>query len=333
MATDRARGTAEQVGDLGVGQSLEVAQHQHGLLSAGQLVQLTRQDDPLGVLLGEGGRRRRVGFEEGNWNLIHRVDLPPGWEIKTQLISPDSESTSFGPVGATDGEEPSTCQVDLWAPGRGDPTAGRADRTPVTVNGRPAYYSDDSQVAEVWGVSWEYQPGAFAVASCGDAELAEDVAAAERVRLETVPVRLPFRLRSLPRGYAGQVLFPPVANSEGRIPGGVQFTAPDNGGRPYFAVVVQPGRTEIPPGLAGWETDTIKGVPAVLSARDARLCLNLDRHTACIEAASGEAADLTRSLWAAGRRELLVDVAERLVVAQDPDNPDTWFPADRAIPD
>lgn len=272
-----------------------------------------------------------VGRVTGNWNLTHRVELPPGWEAKRHLISTDSEESGYGEVGIPN----AICEVRLYVPGRGDPTAARPDRTPVTVQGRPGSWADDSDITST-GLTWEYQPDAFAWVSCtpgdGTVDLATDVAFAERVRFETVPVRLPFRLRSLPRGYEGDVVLPMLTSSTEGSPAAAQFRATDEGRQPQtVGIVVNPGRTEIPPGLAGWETETIGGRPAVLSARDARLCLNLERHTACIEASAGDPADLTTSLWAEGRREVLVDVAERLVLAEDLDDQNTWFPANRAL--
>lgn len=250
-----------------------------------------------------------VGRVKGNWNLNHRVELPPGWEIKMQSISDDSESTNVGPLAGTGGpEEIIGCTVDVFGAVRGDPTSRRADRVPVTVNGKPAYYADNSSVESLEGVSWEYAPGAFAIASCGSDNRADSIAMAERVRFEPVEVRLPFRLKSVPRGYQAAFLAgPTLARSEEPFLGGVQWLHRDRGESPNFSVTLQAGRTDRPPGLPG--------------------------HTACIESGGGEPADLTNSLWPAGRRELLVDVAERLVFAKKIDDPVTWFPANRAIPD
>jgi hypothetical protein len=272
-----------------------------------------------------------VGRVKGNWNLNHRVEPPPGWEVRTQVITPDSEGTTLGAASRAATEEVSSCMVDVFGPDRGDPTARRADRTPVTVDGRPAFWSGQSDLEATQGVSWEYQPGAFALVSCGTGRASDDIAIAERVRFQPVPVRLPFRVRSLPTGYEPVFVAPPLASSEGTFLGGAQFRAENREVR-SFSVAVTPGRTDIPPGLPGWETDSVGGRRAVLSARDAKLCLNLEQHTACIQTAEGEAEDLTRSLWAAGRRELLVEVAKRLVIAEDLDDPGTWFPANRAVP-
>lgn len=276
-----------------------------------------------------------VGRVPGNWNLNHRVELPPGWEIKMQMISVDSESTTIGPVAAAGDPDDALCTVGVFAAELGDPTTRRAVRTPVTVNGRPAFYVESSTADSLAGVSWEYVPGAFALVSCGDDDRPASIATAEQVRFETVEVRLPFRFRSLPDGYEGETVFAPLTLADGPGPGAVVFRATEEGREPGgFEVVVEPGRTEVPPGQPGWETATIGGRAVVLSATDAELCLNTATQTACITATdAGEPADLTTSLWAAGRREFLVDLAERLVLAEDVDDPKTWFRANRAIPD
>jgi hypothetical protein len=268
----------------------------------------------------------------GNWNLIHRVDLPPGWEVKHQSISADSESSVVGPVSGGE-EETRNCQVIVFGSGRFDPTAQVPNGTRVTINGHPGFYSRDQIPGFFSGVTWEYRPGAYALVSCGDLPLARHVAMAERVRFEPVPVRLPFRLRSVPKGYQVRFVESPVRTSAETSLGAVQFvSATGSAAQPAFAVAVMPGTTEIPPAVPGWETETVAGRPAVLSARDAKLCLNTGSSTACIQATEGEPEDLTKSLWAAGRRELLLDVAKRLVLADDIDDTSTWFPANRALP-
>ena len=62
------------------------------------------------------------------------------------------------------------------------------------------------------------------------------------------------------------------------------------------------------------------------------LAVNVNGYTIRIEALGGEPEDLTRSLWPAGRRELLVSVAEDLKLARNLGDPQTWFKAQDAFP-
>lgn len=108
--------------------------------------------------------------------------------------------------------------------------------------------------------------------------------------------------------------------------GAVQLTASDKAASlSPVGVGLFAGSTDVPIGLPGWETDTINGVPAVPSARDGKLCLYTRGHTLCVEADDQEEpADLTKSLWPAGRRELLVEVSGHLTLAKSLDGPTTW---------
>ena len=88
----------------------------------------------------------------------------------------------------------------------------------------------------------------------------------------------------------------------------------------------------MPPGLPGYEEDRIAGYRAVLNGREHWLALNVDGYVVRIQAEGGEPAPLTTSLWPAGRRELLVSVAEDLRLARDLGDPQTWFDAQDVFP-
>lgn len=76
----------------------------------------------------------------------------------------------------------------------------------------------------------------------------------------------------------------------------------------------------------------MNGLPAVLSARDGRMCLNTQGHSVCVAAEGGEPADLTVSLWPVERRELLVEVVDHLKLATDLGDAQTGWNANRALP-
>jgi len=269
----------------------------------------------------------------GNWNQIHRVDLPAGWQVRNITVTADSESSEVGPPTASPDDQTGGCVTTVYGRGVGDPAAGADKRTPVEVNGIPGTYSTPGFDTN-GGVVWQYADDSWAQVSCADRQQSVDIA--ERVRFEVTTTRLPFELRSLPDGYQVRGVYPPVPDSDAQIFGAMDATSIDKRtDLRYFGVVVSAGTTEIPEHIAGWETDTIAGMPAVLSARDARLCLNppgSPSHTVCIESGEGTPADLTKSLWPAGRRELLVEVAESLKLAKNLDDQRTWFDANDALP-
>jgi hypothetical protein len=269
----------------------------------------------------------------GNWNQIHRVDLPTGWEVRSITVTADSESTGVGPPTASPDDQTGGCVITVYGRGVGDPAAGAVKRTPVEVNGRPGTYAPPGMETD-GGVLWQYADDSWAQASCDGREQSLDLA--QRVRFEVTTSRLPFELRSLPDGYQVRAVYPPVPGSPDALFGAIDATSLDQRkDLPAFGVVVSAGTTEIPEHIAGWESDTIAGMPAVLSARDGRLCLNppgSPTHTVCIESGEGTPADLTKSLWPAGRRELLVEIAESLKLAENLDDQRTWFDANDALP-
>jgi hypothetical protein len=85
-------------------------------------------------------------------------------------------------------------------------------------------------------------------------------------------------------------------------------------------------------GEPDYEEDRIGGRPALLNAREMWLTINVDGYSVRIETSGGEPADRTTTLWPAGRRELLVSVAENLEFARDIDDPQTWFDAQDVFP-
>ena len=269
----------------------------------------------------------------GNWNQIHRVDLPAGWQVRSITVSADSESSGVGPPTASPDDETGGCVTTVYGRGVGDPAGGAVKRTPVEVNGRPATYSKPGFETD-GGVVWQYAEDSWAQVSCDDRQQSVDLA--QRVQFAVTTTRLPFTLRSMPDGYQVRAVYPPHTGSSAPVLGALDATSLDQRkDLPYFGVVVSAGTTEAPEHLAGWETDTIAGMPAVLSARDGRLCLNppgTPSHTVCIESGEGTPADLTKSLWPAGRRELLVEIAESLKLAKNLEDQRTWFVANDTLP-
>lgn len=267
----------------------------------------------------------------GNWNLVHRVDLPPGWGVTSSTVSPDLELSQLDSPAGVDQPDQS-CSVSVAGPAHPAPTL--AEGSPVDVNGRPGTYVEPSFDA-TGGVYWTYADDAWATVSCSaqgteDRDLSLQIA--RRVVFTPVPVMLPFRLSATPDGYRVGLVSEGFGATGARS-AGVQLDPTDAADdRPPIQITVAPGPTEIPPYQAGWESDTVRGLPAVLSARDGRLCLDTQGHSVCVVAEGGEPADLTVSLWPAGRRALLVEVAEHLESAPDLADRQTGWNANRALP-
>lgn len=269
----------------------------------------------------------------GNWNLIHSVNLPPGWEVDSQQVGPRSEMTVVRPTDTEPGTE--SCSIDIAARGRYQPVASPDQRQPVEINGRPGFYvAPTTDMSVTTGVFWTYTDDSWANVDCslnGEPVPDQSLEIARRIVFTPTPLLVPFRLRSLPNGYV------PSYVQQGHIEGsdlmsvGVVLDAsvPDDR-RPQIGISVGSGPVEVPPGIPGYETDTVRGYPAVLNAREGSLSLNVGDRTVRIVAEGGEPADRSVSLWAAGRRELLLDVAGRLKLANLTDS-STWYDANRAV--
>lgn len=267
----------------------------------------------------------------GNWDLIHRVDLPAGWGVAMATVTPNKESTR---VSTPNGQPNPTasCYVSVWAPGAYTPDTGTVKRHPVDVNGHAGFYAGPSKdQSTLAGVSWTYTENGWANVDCGTTQQA-DLEIARRVVFEATPVLLPFRLRSLPKGYqvatvqSGSVAGTQVPSTIVQLASTVKDPA-----QPTLSIGVSPGTAEVKPGLPGYEQATVAGLPAVFNATDKTLCLNDQGYQICIGASGGQPPDLTVSLWPAGQRELLVKVAESLKLAKNLGDTRQWTDANRAV--
>jgi hypothetical protein len=260
----------------------------------------------------------------GNWNMIHRVDPPDGWTVTGIEVWPDHEITSLGSGRVT---RSWPCHTTVYGVGalKRLPT----ERQPVTVQGRPGFYapktSDDGEVPA--GVYWQYRPNGWAIAACEPASKSAARSIAERVVFTPVPMRLPFRLTSLPAGLEVGVL------STGSDSAGQHIGIDISGARapdklpPY--VDFGPGRDT--PDTTGVEEIVINGRTARLRSESQTLCFALADRSLCVGVGRDDRANPDQRLWEPGARELVIDLAGRLEIAADPADSTTWFDASDAL--
>ena len=269
----------------------------------------------------------------GNWNLIHRVDPPEAWVVRDRYVSTDRESTILGPAGAIDEDAAGSCNVLVFGPGVFVDEPIPADAKPVDVNGRPRRRRGRSGIPVfVGGVHWSYADEAWASVTCNENGTTRALEIARRTAFGPEPFTSGLRLRELPRGFAPYSIMQWTA--DGRLTTALLLKARDPDAEPPSTITIgaAAGTETVPPGLPGYEEDRIAGYPAVLNGREMWLALNVNGCAIRIEALGGEPEDLTRSLWPAGRRELLVSVAEDLKLARNLGDPQTWFKAQDAFP-
>ncbi|WP_375424532.1 hypothetical protein [uncultured Friedmanniella sp.] len=295
------------------------------------------------AVAGPGLFRRQtavpVGRVPGNWNLIHRVDLPAGWEVQQRAVSAGSESSSYR-SSTTAATADAQCTVEVLAAGR-RATIFTSRLVALDVNGHVGTFGNarDEQSGRV---EWAYADNSFASVSCGPADQEAkpwsatttqrvELDFARRVVFEPTPLRLPFQLDALPAGYAIHDVVD--ADDVGHPGQGISLYPTDKSANlPPMYISVNPGTTEVKPGIPGQETTTLDGRPAVLSATEGSLCMDDRGYAACIVTDRGEPADLNVSLWPAGRRELLLEVASHLRVTKHLDDPSRWPDANVALP-
>ena len=268
----------------------------------------------------------------GNWNLTHRVDdMPEGWDVRLAYVQEDSERTEVGPP-ADSGADELGCEVQVFARGQVDPKVQAAGREPVTVQGRRGFYGK-GRVGSLGGVTWPYAEDAWAAVVClgrsGLVDRQRSIAIAEKVVFASTVSRLPFQLAALPPGYEVQSVLPGLPSGYEDMPVGVGLVA---GGRDMVGISWEPGPTKARPGIPGWESATINGNLAVLSASDETLFLNVRGDTVRISGPGHEQTGPDRSVWPAGQRELLIEVAEKLSFAPDFEDQNTWFEANSTLP-
>lgn len=127
-----------------------------------------------------------------SWSQTHRVDLPSGWTVTARNVGPADESTSLSGPGSkgclvsTSPEEPE----HYW----------RGSSGSAVVQGLAASYGkrDPDYGPYPAQVVWQARGRWFGV-SC-DLDRTGILELAARVRAEPTPLRVPFRLTSVPDG-------------------------------------------------------------------------------------------------------------------------------------
>jgi hypothetical protein len=260
---------------------------------------------------------------EGNWRMVHRVDVPPEWQVTARDVTAEVERTELmGLDGAA------SCSVGVWQAGT-RPTSVGSGAPPqpeplddITINGRPAYRLDDKTL------QWFYRDDAVARATCDGLWLSRMIA--ERVVFEPAIVRVPLRLRQVPEGYQ---LHRVTEEGDDSAPASVLSLTPIDADQAWEIEILvnkkvsDPTRRERTPS-AGVERDTIAGFPAVLDPKTGSLDLDVDPYLIKMHFAYGQDSDR----WAPGRRQQLVRLAESMELAPDLGDRATWFDAEEAVP-
>lgn len=282
-----------------------------GALPPGVAAPPTPGPTPLPTLDAPDDRRH-----VGNWNVIHRVDVPEGWTLSQVQVGGSHELSSW----RRNGDEESLCGVSVWEP-QADFMPQPSGGEPVEVGGRPGLFLGKPDGYEsLSGLWWHYRPDAWASLECGERGRDEYVQLAERVTFRPTEVLLPFRLTAVPAGYTVDWL-------------GWDQAA---GTRTFELALARPGddAEEFPlaPQITmapaahrtrSVEEITVNGRVAFLDAKARTLCFPVSGWQACIE--GGSDSNPPEPDGDARLRSRMLAVAEVLDFAPAVEDPSTWF--------
>jgi hypothetical protein len=150
---------------------------------------------------------------------------------------------------------------------------------------------------------------------------------------EPTPVRVPLRLRSLPSGYrvssVGEESYPESSIPATRI--GLIGRGDDQGQPGMWIEVYRGVPSKAKPGTPGNWVGSVNGLPAVFDA-DARWLAFTTQGNEILLETHGNMPNISRSRWSQAYRELLVDIAGRIELAEDLTSPADWPDANQALP-
>ncbi len=279
------------------------------------------------------------------WRHSFHLQLPKSYQyggLEQHQLYRDRERTDVQPP------QGSGCIVEVYRRGAFDPSVIPPGATPVTVNGNPGYFASfrlpsDWVIDRPPRIAWRYATDSWAVTSCKDAEMTNDLrgneqAIAESVVFERQPFLVPFTVEYLPEGFhvqratakrphtwtVGQARIPE------RYPPLVTISASRDGdaNRPDAqSVAIEFRQDDLTKRATGDESVTVNGRPAFL--RSDRFGTTLVIPGDGYEFAVGVRAGVLGT--PAQTEQQLVAVAEGLRLAERPLDDTSWFDGSTAL--
>ena len=194
----------------------------------------------------------------------------------------------------------------------------------MEVQGRPAEYGelDPDFGPYPRAVLWHDADGHWFRVSC-DLDRAGILRIAEGVHSADNPMRVPFRLASIPAGVSMVQLIEWTRDGEPTTTAG--FELPDSGRRLSMEVsnVTDPALNQ-----GKVERREIAGREVEIRAESQSLCILTESQPICVSGPGDEPA----SDWSPDARAVAVRTAELLSPIDDPDDEASWLDADQAFP-
>jgi hypothetical protein len=251
-----------------------------------------------------------------SWNQTHRVDLPSGWSVTARNVGPTDESTSISGPGS------SGCLI--WK-GFERPEEFRRPRSPlaVQVRGNRAEYGahDPDYGPYPRGVLWQDADAHWFSVTC-DLEQAGILRIAEQVYSASHPMRVPFRLDSMPEGVSMVQLIESTAGAERQMSAVFELAG---SGRPQHMEISNVTDSMLE---GKGERSEIAGREVEIRAASQSICFPTESQPICISGPGDEPA----TDWSSDARAVAFRTAELLSPLDDPDDEAGWLDADQAFP-
>lgn len=270
-------------------------------------------------LSGCAARQRARNVEPAaghSWNQTHRVELAPGWRVSARNVGTTDESTSL------DGPGSKGCLVSSWS---SKPERYSRPQSPkrVSVQGRDAAYGElDPEFGPYpRAVVWQAADDLWFGVSC-DLDQSAILALAEGVHAGKNPMRVPFKLTSIPEGLTMVQLIEST-------PGDAHTTAAQfemSGSSRPLTMQISNERAHSLPGPA--ERQSVGGREVEVRRTSQSICLVTRFDPICIFGPGDEPA----TDWSPDARRVVQQTAELLVPVEDPDQRSEWLDADEAFP-
>jgi len=265
---------------------------------------------------------------------MHTIQPPAGWHVQARILRQTDESS----VVSRDFGGEQSCLVTVRLPGS-FPTAPPPDRVGVKVRGRSGFYSEGSTDPRESGprLGWSYAGSGSAAVSCSP-RTAEDSGAAgrenlreiaESVTFEREPVRLPFALATLPKGYVVQSITQVPSTGHTSVLLATSASETSTASLEVTYPGGEPAGAEVSPA-----TIPVDGRRGLLSRDPDRptLCLEVGDETACVTAGWSSPTAGWGSAVPSSVITLLTDVASSMTYAPSLSDPRSWFDAATALP-
>jgi Sigma-70, region 4 len=258
--------------------------------------------------------------QAGVWTFSHTVRPTPGWSIQSRTVERDWETTTLRAEEPGDGR----CSVAVGAAGA--TWVRQLPRKPsqIRIGTRSANYAEhvwpNGGGAMLW---WEYADTAWVIIECGRVSNPRNTLSslANHVTLTAESVRLPYRVRSLPRHYEVTSVTRGLMSDST-----VAFLTRSDYPEGVLQISIR-----YPAGLPMYGVNNSASVLRYSDDRHAAVCRPFGDSHICVRGAINTPGPIDISTQR-GALAVLDQIAANLEIAADSEDSTSWFDAREALP-